>query len=585
MKYNKIETFKYVTNKILPSVYDDSLSYSELLAKVIAYLNATITNVDEFKNFIDDFVEKYDAKIYGTLTVILYEMIEKGEFSPFLEEQMTKIKDIEKIVNDYKVMTDNKLNSFNNTLSNNKIDKTGVEQITYVNLSQEVKEKFTGGAVAVVGVNSVSTSNVVNKSITSDKLDDNYKAGEIIPIGSDLINVISSKMMTGQADGGYIGLPLNVKPSAIFGFTNYPLYENGKRWFIQYLIEFTYPHTQYCRLIDYVNKKPNEWVKIGENETTTRAKYPYLDSNNSINELVTEGKWIAINAKDQPISGNVQINNTTYRTVEPTFSNTSPMQYWGNQIVTPLDGTPEIWYRRFDSRVVEGKQEFRFFEWTRILTQEDIGRINYAPLRGKLILNLGDSIFGNTRNSTSVSSYIEKHSGGTCINSGFGGSRVAVHSPNWVAFSLYKLVDELIKDDTDTTKWNLQDQAITAMKNGTVNGMPGYFEEALNTLKAVDMNSVNYLTIAHGTNDYTGNTLVDNETDIYDTTTFGGALRYSLEKLMTKFKHLNILLCTPMYRFWLDESLNFIEDSDTKEFKGQLLKDFVNKEIEISKSI
>ena len=50
---------------------------------------------------------------------------------------------------------------------NNKIDKG---KVTMSDLSQEIKEAFTGGAVAVVGVGAVDTVNVKNGAITIDKI-------------------------------------------------------------------------------------------------------------------------------------------------------------------------------------------------------------------------------------------------------------------------------------------------------------------------------------------------------------------------------------------------------------------------------
>lgn len=55
------------------------------------------------------------------------------------------------------------------SLISSKVDKGGASQITYSMLGQDVREKFTGGSVAVVGNNAVSTSNVVNESITTVK--------------------------------------------------------------------------------------------------------------------------------------------------------------------------------------------------------------------------------------------------------------------------------------------------------------------------------------------------------------------------------------------------------------------------------
>ena len=51
---------------------------------------------------------------------------------------------------------------------NNKINKG---EVSMTDLSQEVKEALTGGAVAVVGENAVGTENLKNKAVTADKTD------------------------------------------------------------------------------------------------------------------------------------------------------------------------------------------------------------------------------------------------------------------------------------------------------------------------------------------------------------------------------------------------------------------------------
>ena len=43
-------------------------------------------------------------------------------------------------------------------------------QVTMSDLSQEIKEAFTGGAVAVVGVDAVGTENIKDNSVTINKL-------------------------------------------------------------------------------------------------------------------------------------------------------------------------------------------------------------------------------------------------------------------------------------------------------------------------------------------------------------------------------------------------------------------------------
>ena len=88
--YNNLTHFKFWCQKILPLVYDDSLSYYEILCKVTDYINklidddnAIISNVNELKNelsivqkwiadfdtsFIQKQVEEYIAKAIKTVT-------------------------------------------------------------------------------------------------------------------------------------------------------------------------------------------------------------------------------------------------------------------------------------------------------------------------------------------------------------------------------------------------------------------------------------------------------------------------------------------------------------------------------------
>lgn len=54
---NKINMFKYWTHKILPLVYDDSLSYYEVLNKLTEKLNEVIENYSVFDGTIQDLIE------------------------------------------------------------------------------------------------------------------------------------------------------------------------------------------------------------------------------------------------------------------------------------------------------------------------------------------------------------------------------------------------------------------------------------------------------------------------------------------------------------------------------------------------
>ena len=192
----------------------------------------------------------------------------------------------------------------------------------------------------------------------------------------------------------------------------------------------------------------------------------------------------------------------------------------------------------------------------------------YLPLSGKKIVCFGDSIFGNKKTPFGVTGELKEITGATVYNIGFGGTDMAARSSTtWDAFSMYRLAYAIANND-----FTLQDTAI----EDTSAGLLAYFPKTLSLLKTIDFSDVDYITIAYGTNDFTGNIVLDNTDNLTDTTKFCGALRYSLQQIMSAFPHIKIFVCGQTYRFWMDASNIFIDDSDTHENgNGDKLTDFV----------
>lgn len=51
--YQELLAFKFFSQKVLPLVYDESLSYYEVLCKLVDYINAMIENQDEFNTVLN----------------------------------------------------------------------------------------------------------------------------------------------------------------------------------------------------------------------------------------------------------------------------------------------------------------------------------------------------------------------------------------------------------------------------------------------------------------------------------------------------------------------------------------------------
>ncbi len=92
-----IQPFRFWVQKILPLVYDDSMSYYELLCKVVEYLNQVIENINnvengyeyvynaliELRNYVDTYFTSLDVQT--AINKALDQMVSDGTFDAALE--------------------------------------------------------------------------------------------------------------------------------------------------------------------------------------------------------------------------------------------------------------------------------------------------------------------------------------------------------------------------------------------------------------------------------------------------------------------------------------------------------------------
>jgi hypothetical protein len=75
MQNNGIQNFKFWCQKVLPLVFDDSLSYYEVLCKLSSKLNEVINS----QNAIVNEMEHFEEVIKNDLIEILNQMLKNGE--------------------------------------------------------------------------------------------------------------------------------------------------------------------------------------------------------------------------------------------------------------------------------------------------------------------------------------------------------------------------------------------------------------------------------------------------------------------------------------------------------------------------
>lgn len=165
-----------------------------------------------------------------------------------------------------------------------------------------------------------------------------------------------------------------------------------------------------------------------------------------------------------------------------------------------------------------------------------------SKFEGKTVVCFGDSITGSVdeQEHNNWCMYLRDATGMNVINQGYWSGRVAYADDAAAvvnAFAFYKLIDAVISGD-----WSDQD---------IIYSTSGYEQHAaqLDKLKQIDFSTVDFLTIALGTNDLASNTPFEIENEPMSVESVNGAFRYTISRLLTNFPYLKIAIMTPIYRF------------------------------------
>lgn len=201
------------------------------------------------------------------------------------------------------------------------------------------------------------------------------------------------------------------------------------------------------------------------------------------------------------------------------------------------------------------------------------------PLQGKVIVNLGDSIFGNFPAPVDVSTFLAEQTGATVYNGAFGGSRMSQNDEIRDPMSMHALADAIVSGD-----WSRQDKSMSIVGEWlTWKFHLEHFPKTVNLLKSIDFNKVDIVTIAHGTNDFTAECPAFDPEDPTGVHSFAGALTHSIDVLQAAYPHLDIVLCTPTWRCWLNDELEVIDTAESRVLAGQRLTDIAQQTRDIAK--
>lgn len=195
------------------------------------------------------------------------------------------------------------------------------------------------------------------------------------------------------------------------------------------------------------------------------------------------------------------------------------------------------------------------------------------------VVMLGDSIFGQVRDETSIAAELSELLDKPVFNGALGGTAMGRQDKEMrLADSMDSLSMEALARAITWKDFGVQ-QTARIRESGTE-----HFAATIDELAAIDFEQVELLLIGHGINDYHSGMPIDSEKDPYDSYTFSGALRSALKALQQTYPQLRIVVVTPTYSWYV-----YYEEKDVtceiNDLGGGILEEYVNAQIQVAESM
>ena len=248
--------------------------------------------------------------------------------------------------------------------------------------------------------------------------------------------------------------------------------------------------------------------------------------------------------------------------------------------------------------IVIGLVAYRFTHWGQRVSQSDIfkdGQGSYddswdsiLPLtdeNGQMVITdasnivlFGNAPFADDRDSSdSLANLIAKETGANVYNCSISGSYLAAQELNFDptvaamdAYCLYWLVSLATGAPID----NYYVQAAERLGDKT----PADAEEVINTLKALDFNTIDTVAIMYDATDYLLGNPMYNDDNPTDPTQFTGNLEASLDVLQSLYPQIRIIVMSPTYAYAVDENGDYVSSDMYIYNNRDVLSTYVIKE-------
>ena len=266
--------------------------------------------------------------------------------------------------------------------------------------------------------------------------------------------------------------------------------------------------------------------------------------------VVKEDKTIL--AKDSYIERNGVNGNVTYQWTVETVNGVETGNRTDEVIVRRVEPVDEIY--------VKGTNTSSTVNFT--INKVEQGQTEQPKTN---IVMLGDSITMGYGRNIKIPNIVSQEIERSVQNAGYGSTTAALHpsKPEIRKIGFTKLVDSITSGN-----WS---EALNADFSGVTYATPTAYKQSLTDLSKINFNDIESVIIMYGTNDWAMDVKLDNANDMYDQSTYLGALRYGVNKLQQAYPHLEILVSQPI--LWTMGAMN---SENYNNGIGLKVKDYAN---------
>src|SRR5690625_3061938 len=152
------------------SRYPQGYTILEALINWVSQVDDMVDNVNDWNEYLDEFVAQFDEELQQTVKQALRELQESGVLDHIIRVSLQT--GLDKVNEDISQLKEEKASKGALTTGlETKRNKDDLIRMT--DLSQAVREALTGGSTAVVGVGSVGTTNLQDNAVSNSKINQN----------------------------------------------------------------------------------------------------------------------------------------------------------------------------------------------------------------------------------------------------------------------------------------------------------------------------------------------------------------------------------------------------------------------------